>query len=156
MKTDYFHGICPLCYKPMTSEDDLREIATPEGKEVYHMACIKEWVNERTPPDADTQAVGMMALEMQASIFLGYNRAKREMWIAQQTDKWTGIGRVYQEKRDQLGISRRKAAEALGISPSRLGKFENGDPVRDAKLIENAYRMFLDLSENQIREGQYQ
>jgi len=71
---------------------------------------------------------------------------QRQEWIAENAQEWLEIGRELKNKRQILGITAKKVANAIGISSSTLKKFEEGRPVRAGKIVENAYRMFLELA----------
>ncbi|WP_166238484.1 helix-turn-helix domain-containing protein [Paenibacillus turpanensis] len=69
---------------------------------------------------------------------------ERERWIEEQHEKWFDIGSELMNHRLSLGVTATQVAEKMGISLSRLRNFEQGLPVKEAKLIENAYRLYLE------------
>ena len=70
------------------------------------------------------------------------NQRKQE-YIKQNTGEWAGLGELYKTDRIKAGLSRYKVAHGLFISPGRLKRFEEGEPVRDSKLIARCYSLFL-------------
>ncbi|OPY60519.1 MAG: hypothetical protein A4E56_02647 [Pelotomaculum sp. PtaU1.Bin065] len=76
----------------------------------------------------------------------GAREAARREWIAECSQEWLEIGRELKNKRQILGIAAKKVANAIGISSSTLKKFEDGRPVRAGRIVENAYRMYLELA----------
>jgi predicted transcriptional regulator len=73
------------------------------------------------------------------------NEVKRKKFISENQKEWVLIGENLKKSREDAGYSMAYVARNLGISPSRLKKFESGQPVDSAKLIESAYKHFMKL-----------
>lgn len=63
----------------------------------------------------------------------------REYWIAMRMDEWLAVGMTMKEMREEMNLTIRDMAKSLGVSIARLKRFENGEPVRDSKLLYSAY-----------------
>lgn len=70
----------------------------------------------------------------------------RQEWITENSHAWYEIGKELKNKRQMLGITVRRVANAVGVSPATIRKFEEGRPVRAGRIIECAFRMFLELA----------
>ncbi|OPX86077.1 MAG: helix-turn-helix protein [Pelotomaculum sp. PtaB.Bin104] len=79
-------------------------------------------------------------------IFDEMREIQRQEWIADCSQGWLEIGRELKNKRQMLGITVRRVADAVGVSPATIRKFEEGKPVRSGRIIESAFRMFLELA----------
>ncbi len=77
-------------------------------------------------------------------------RTKATVHAANHAQEWRETGRQLQSLREQAGVTRTALAKALGVSPQRIARLEQGLPVRDAKLLRAAVMMYL---ENICREG---
>ncbi|WP_025717895.1 helix-turn-helix domain-containing protein [Paenibacillus sp. 1-18] len=69
----------------------------------------------------------------------------REQYVAKKAGEWAEKGARFKERRETHRLTLTKVAEALGISPSTLRRFELGHPVQAANIIEKAYEMYFDL-----------
>lgn len=138
-----FRGVCPLCYLPVKHDHDFREIQNADKKEVYHAPCLHDWVNKNTPEDADTLNIGFSLLEQHKQLILGFNSGKKEQWIASQMSEWQNNGMELRYIREYYGVTLTTVSKELGISNARLKRFEQGEPVRDAKLLYAAYFLYL-------------
>ncbi|MGR6760886.1 helix-turn-helix domain-containing protein [Paenibacillus sp. T2-29] len=69
----------------------------------------------------------------------------REQYVAKKAGEWAEKGARFKERRETHRLTLTKVAEALGISPSTLRRFELGQPVRSSNIIEKAYDMYFDL-----------
>ncbi|WP_257349073.1 helix-turn-helix domain-containing protein [Pseudalkalibacillus decolorationis] len=69
---------------------------------------------------------------------------KKAAFIIENQKEWYQRGLPFKEAREEKGLPMSFVANELGISPGRLKRFENGDPVSDSRLIEKAYKMWLD------------
>ncbi|MDM5283120.1 helix-turn-helix domain-containing protein [Peribacillus frigoritolerans] len=68
-----------------------------------------------------------------------------ESWIEEQSEEWEEVGEECRTLRKIYGITVKELSSMLGISTTRIYKFENGQPIRDAFLVENAYRMAVTI-----------
>ena len=66
-------------------------------------------------------------------------------WVEEQSQEWQEIGEECKALRKVRGVSVKEIASLLGISEARIYKFENGQPVRDARLIESSYKMAVNI-----------
>ncbi|WP_289354806.1 helix-turn-helix transcriptional regulator [Paenibacillus sp. S-12] len=81
------------------------------------------------------------------------NLVSREEYVAvKQAGEWAEVGGELKEEREALGVTIAEASRNIGVSPSTLSRFEKGNPVRSARVIENGYRMYLRLVEQEVAE----
>lgn len=64
-------------------------------------------------------------------------------FILDNQSKWRDRGYLFKSLRESENLTRSYVATQLGISHGRLKRFEDGQPVNDAKLLEYAYNHFL-------------
>lgn len=64
---------------------------------------------------------------------------RKEMYVLQNQRIWKQKGALLRKMRKEAGISVANMAAHLKVSSRRLYRFEAGEPVRDAKLIEASY-----------------
>ena len=64
-------------------------------------------------------------------------------FLAKNQPEWIAKGAHYKSLRESFGISKAKTARMLGVSTTKLTKFEQGGCVSHAALMENAYRMLM-------------
>lgn len=69
---------------------------------------------------------------------------RRREFIMENQLEWIERGQGLKNRRDEHNFPISFVAMNLGISPKRLKKYEEGEPVMDSKLITNAYIHFLD------------
>jgi len=75
-----------------------------------------------------------------------FEKAKERFILAHQ-DEWLKTGKHYRALRIGKGLSQESVAIALGVSASKISNFESGKSITHAKLVANAYKMFLELRE---------
>lgn len=73
------------------------------------------------------------------------NLSLREEFIARNKPEWKVVGAKLKATREQLDISRNQLAININVSSSRVRNLEEGEPVRDAKLLTAAYKNFVKL-----------
>lgn len=73
-------------------------------------------------------------------------------FIAENQTEWKEIGQFFKGKREKRNMTKAAMARNIGISPSTLTNFEEGEPVQSAKLIQRAYSMALKLRELTAKE----
>lgn len=71
---------------------------------------------------------------------------QREAFIATHRNEWKKKGKQHRYIREKLGISKRKLANYIGLSPSVISKFEEGEPLERSRFVEMAYRAALTLN----------
>ncbi|RED32414.1 DNA-binding transcriptional regulator [Paenibacillus sp. VMFN-D1] len=69
----------------------------------------------------------------------------REEFVASKSGQWALTGAQYKKIRKELGFSAATVARGISVSESTLRRFEKGIPVTAARIIENAYKLFLHL-----------
>ncbi|MGW8959661.1 hypothetical protein [Paenibacillus sp. NPDC055715] len=69
----------------------------------------------------------------------------KEQFVRDSSDEWKKIGQEYKQRRQFLQISLRKLSGMLGCSESKLRKWENGQPVQAAGMLQHSYDMALEL-----------
>jgi transcriptional regulator with XRE-family HTH domain len=73
---------------------------------------------------------------------------KERMEQVQKTrQKWIDEGDQLLKWREKLGLSRSFIARATGVNYGRITRFEQGEPVKEAKLIGHVYKMTLEKVE---------
>jgi hypothetical protein len=135
------HGICPVCYKPVTKHDDIRTLQDDKHgrKEAYHAACVHNFFSEHS--DIETH-IGRSLLEENKHLLINNNlerRFKRLSFVKENIPVWQATGSTLKEHREGFGLTLKSAAAALAISTGRLKRFENGFPVKDASLLLGSY-----------------
>ena len=70
-------------------------------------------------------------------------KRKRELFIKKNKHKWKIAGQQYRYLRESMRISHHKLAQCLGLSPSVILAFEEGQPVQRPRFVEGAYRTAL-------------
>jgi len=87
---------------------------------------------------------GLKASRFYVDLFEAQRRKQfRKRFLDISRPYWEQAGKRFQKLRESLGLSLNSVSRELGVSASRLRRFENGLAVKDAKLIENAYRMLV-------------
>ncbi|MGG4184129.1 helix-turn-helix transcriptional regulator [Paenibacillus jamilae] len=66
-------------------------------------------------------------------------------FIEDSQNEWKEVGQEYKQRRQLLNISLRKLSGLLGCSESKLRKWENGQPVQAADMLQHSYDMALEL-----------
>lgn len=72
----------------------------------------------------------------------------REDYIAEMSEEWSEVGSTLMHEREARGFSIAEVARNVGVSPSTLRRFEKGNPVQAARIIEQGYRMYLELKKH--------
>lgn len=73
------------------------------------------------------------------------NRSDVEMMNNEQfKNEWVEKGLEFKRLRENYQISRAEIARAIGTSSSRLANFEQGKAVRDARVLENFYKLIIE------------
>ncbi|EFU43932.1 hypothetical protein PVOR_01965 [Paenibacillus vortex V453] len=75
----------------------------------------------------------------------------REKFIAENEEEWAEVGNDLRAARIERGISLASAARQIGFSTSTLSRFEKGQPVRNANVIERSYGMMMTIHELESR-----
>jgi transcriptional regulator with XRE-family HTH domain len=72
------------------------------------------------------------------------DRQKRlELFIKENTPTWRITGQQHRFLRESMHISHYELAKCLGLSPSVILAFEEGQPVQRPRFVEGAYRAAL-------------
>jgi ribosome-binding protein aMBF1 (putative translation factor) len=73
---------------------------------------------------------------------------EQSLFVLEHQETWQEIGSYFKEKREAYGLTEYAVAKHLGVSTGRIKRFEAGEPVQDAKLLESAYRLlFLSIKQ---------
>lgn len=67
-----------------------------------------------------------------------------EEWVVAKEYDWAEEGARYRTKRLAAGFTIAEAARQTGFSASTLSKFETGQPVQRANVIERSYRLLIE------------
>lgn len=67
--------------------------------------------------------------------------------VQRTTQKWFEEGDQLLKWRVKLGLSRAFVARETGVDYGRLTRLEHGDPVKEAKLISQVYKLTLEKIE---------
>ncbi|WDM23825.1 helix-turn-helix domain-containing protein [Paenibacillus polymyxa] len=86
-----------------------------------------------------------------SKIIFADSKQYTKKFIEDSQDEWKEIGREYKQRRQLLQISLRKLSGMLGCSESKLRKWENGQPVQAADMLQHSYDMALELE--MIKQG---
>lgn len=138
-----FQGLCPVCYKPVKTGEDSRELLNGDRKEIYHAPCLHQFVKQNAPKEPDKVNIGLSLLEQYKQLLIRDNPKKRQEWVESQSNLWQVRGEIIKKMREHLGCSITSVARQFGISVSRLKRFEAGEPIRDAKLLEHTYYIWV-------------
>ena len=68
---------------------------------------------------------------------------RREEYIKENKPTWKVTGQQHRYLRETMHISHYELAKCLGVSPSVILAFEEGQPVQRARFVEGAYRAAL-------------
>lgn len=68
---------------------------------------------------------------------------KRSAFIKEHQDEWRTIGHQYRFVRELLHFSQNSLAKCIGLSPSVIFAFEEGQPIQRHRFVEGAYRAAL-------------
>lgn len=74
----------------------------------------------------------------------------RMKFMRDNAPRWKEDGESCKKLRETWNFSKSELAEYLGVSESKLRKFESGKPVTHARLLAMAYHNFFALQELQI------
>jgi|GEM_PF-3603439 len=83
------------------------------------------------------------------------NRLNREQYILDNTAEWLNIGQKYKQWREDRFLSKSEVARSIGVAPSTLTKFEEGQPTRLAANIQAGYDMVIELDKLKRKYGRY-
>ncbi|EHS58318.1 helix-turn-helix domain-containing protein [Paenibacillus sp. Aloe-11] len=73
------------------------------------------------------------------------SKESKEQFVRDSSAEWKEVGQEYKQRRQLLNISLRKLSGLLGCSESKLRKWENGQPVQAADMLQHSYDMALQL-----------
>jgi DNA-binding transcriptional regulator YiaG len=65
--------------------------------------------------------------------------------------RWKEDGESCKKLRETWNFTKSELSEYLGVSETKLRKFESGKPVTHARLLAMAYHYFFALQENQMK-----
>ena len=68
---------------------------------------------------------------------------RRELFIEKHQEEWRKRGKKYRYIRKTMHISHYELAKCLGVSPSVILAFEEGQPIQRPRFVEGAYRAAL-------------
>lgn len=77
----------------------------------------------------------------------------RMTFMRKNSPDWIAQGQECKELRESFSYGISELAEDLGVSESKIRKFESGKPVTHAKLMVRSYFYFFRLFELQIKEA---
>lgn len=139
-KPTEFQGLCPICYLPVKVTEDSRTIENDSRQETYHANCVHKYVADRLPTGLQNAGLSILEEHVQ-KIMLEHleRRMKRLDWVSSNISSWLEKGNAAKHCRESYGKTLKATARELGISPGRLKRFEEGQPVKDANLLFNAY-----------------
>lgn len=84
------------------------------------------------------------------SIFLEFaaeESKERLEQVQSMRQKWIEEGEHLLKWREKLGLSRAFIARETGVNLGRLTRLEHGEPVKEAKLISQVYKLTLERVE---------
>ncbi|WP_181592647.1 helix-turn-helix domain-containing protein [Paenibacillus sp. YN15] len=71
----------------------------------------------------------------------------REEYVEKMSEEWADVGAVLKDRREKAHLTAEQTAYRVGVSRSTLRRFEKGEPVKSAKVLEAAYCNYLDFIE---------
>lgn len=69
----------------------------------------------------------------------------KQVFIEENKSEWSKIGESFKLRREYLQITLKKMGELIGCSPSKISKFERGEPIQVAEMFQRSYEMALEL-----------
>ncbi|WP_339182820.1 helix-turn-helix transcriptional regulator [Paenibacillus sp. FSL R5-0701] len=91
-------------------------------------------------------------LQIGSNTSVAYHRdcePNRMKFMRRNKSAWENEGTEAKKLREKWGYSLSELAECIGVSSSKLRKYESGNPVTHAKLLGMAYEMFFRLAERE-------
>lgn len=88
--------------------------------------------------------------------FADMESAERMEQVQRTRQKWIEEGEQLLKWREKLGLSRAFIARATGVNYGRITRIEHGEPVQEAKLILQIYKLTLEKAELLIVYKRYQ
>lgn len=82
-----------------------------------------------------------------------YERQQREEYIKRMTPIWSKAGQKLRKLREGLCISRHEVAKTIGAADSVLMRLETGETILRRPVIEQSYRMAIELIQYKRREA---
>lgn len=80
-------------------------------------------------------------------------KRQRDDFIRHMTPVWRETGRKLRKIREGLCISRREVAKTIGAADSVLMRLETGGTIQRRPVIEQSYRMAIELIQYKRREA---
>jgi DNA-binding XRE family transcriptional regulator len=74
----------------------------------------------------------------------------RMKFMRDNRDRWQEEGCTLKEMREKNDFTVSELSEYLGVSETKIRKFESGKPVTHARLLSVAYRMFFQMFETSV------
>lgn len=91
----------------------------------------------------------LKAMELVEGIAFG--KIRREQYVEDNRDNWKEIGAEYKFTRESFNISKAEMARLIGCSPSKVNKFENGEPIQASTMMKRAYTNIFNLKRAEQR-----
>lgn len=99
------------------------------------MTKIEEFQNELKALQSKLNGVSVGDLDKEFE----EHKERRDKYIKEHKQEWLDAGAYYKTWREEHYLSKAEVARRIGISSSTLTKYENGEPVMRANMIETAY-----------------
>lgn len=106
-------------------------------------------LEKRMLPADDLAEIYTEQLQRMADDFFKHiENHEQSLFVLEHQETWREIGDYFKEQREAYGLTEYQVAKHLGVSTGRIKRFEAGEPVKDAKLLESAYRLlFLSIKQ---------
>ena len=91
----------------------------------------------------EAHKVALVARDESRDIF----EQAKERFIIDNQESWKETGEYYRSLRMKQGLTQENIAKAIGVSASKISKFERGQCITNSKLLEKACHMFLMIHE---------
>ena len=67
----------------------------------------------------------------------------RQRWTASQRPAWIAEGLRFMRRRMAIGLGRSRVASDMGFGVDTIRKFEEGEPMRRARIVRNIYTIYI-------------
>lgn len=106
-------------------------------------------LNSKTPDELLVKGFEM-ASGMSNDFFseLDKSKERKALKIEKESPEWQQKGKKLTKKRESMNVGLKEIAAGIGVTPYRVRRLEEGQPVNDAKMMEKAYMLFLEVRKN--------
>jgi ribosome-binding protein aMBF1 (putative translation factor) len=115
------------------------------GKRMSNVIDLNEKRLEKglLPADDLAELYTEQLQRMADGFFKHIGNQEQSLFVLEHQETWREIGGYFKEQREAYGLTEYQVAKHLGVSTGRIKRFEAGEPVQDARLLESAYRLLF-------------